>query len=219
MKILLNDIIQYSDAPDELKSPALADFYYFNNELVINLDKQYPINSIGLGNLDKNSQITVLLNNETFIINYEDNGLYLLLNTVITNKITINTTSLKIGRFAAGFACDIPTAVMKEPGWGSTAVPRTTLSGQVIAGRGGYNYRTLSLDSRYKITKDTVNELEAGQKYIGMGYPFFLNLEVENYKIPYKRFYGIEKNQQNMILQSGVRKFLYSFKFDFEERF
>jgi hypothetical protein len=109
--------------------------------------------------------------------------------------------------------------VQKEPGWNSTAEPRVTLSGQVIEGRGGYTYRTLSLDSRYQITEEAVKELEAGYKYTGMGYPFFINLEKEAYKLPYDKLYAEESGQRAFSMESGILKYRYSRRFEFSERF
>jgi hypothetical protein len=94
-----------------------------------------------------------------------------------------------------------------------------TLSGQVIPGAGGYNYWTLSLDSRYKIGPEAMEEIGAGYKYIGAGYPFFIDLSQEHYKLPFDRLYAAERNQANFGFEGGIRRFLYSRRFDFEERF
>jgi len=256
MNILFNDVIQYSDAPKELKSPALSDTCEIKNNLVINLDKRRQINCIGLGNIDADERVIfsggradtvfdiildggradtvfnkiiksdVLLtimfnddNNTFFEVNSDDNGLYVMSKTIRASQITIITKSSYIGRFAAGIACNIPTAVMKEPSFLSTSEPRITLSGQVIKGAGGYNYRAVSLDSRYKITQEIMKEFENGKKYIGAGYPFFIDLTKEGYKLPFSKLYANEKNQRSMTFQSGVTRFLYSRRFEFEEKF
>jgi len=254
MKILFNDVIQYSSAPKELKSPALSDVCEINGNLVINLDRVYEINSIGVGNINNNkiifdggkadsvynlmlyggnadsyseplndiSIITISfndVNNTIFNLVNAGNGLYTMKKTIKASQITIEANANFIGRFAAGIACNIPTAVMKEPSYLSTSEPRVTLSGQVIQGAGGYNYRAVSLDSRYKITKEIINEFEKGLKYTGMGYPYFIDLTDESYKLPFKKLYANEKNQRSMTFQSGVTRFLYSRRFEFEERF
>ncbi|MDR3342563.1 MAG: hypothetical protein LBT14_07225 [Treponema sp.] len=139
--------------------------------------------------------------------------------TVTASQLTIATNAAFAGRIAAGKGVEICTSIAKEPGWHSTAEPRVTLSGQVIPGRGGYNYRTLSLDSRYKIGPEAMSEIIAGYKYIGMGYPFFLSFEKETYKLPYSRLYAGEKNQRAMSFEGGIEQYLYSRKWDFEERF
>ncbi|MCL2294479.1 MAG: hypothetical protein FWC36_06420 [Spirochaetes bacterium] len=98
-------------------------------------------------------------------------------------------------------------------------MPRYTLSGQVIPGAGGYNYKRLSLDSRYKIDEFAIKEIQAGYTYIGMGYPFFIDLTTESYKLPFSKLYANETSQQNMSFESGVNKYLYSKRWNFEERF
>jgi len=113
----------------------------------------------------------------------------------------------------------LPTAIAKEPSFMSTAEPRVTLSGQVIPGAGGYNYRTLSLDCRYKISEEIISEIEAGYITAGRGYPYFIDLTDESYKLPFSKLYANEKNQGSMTFQSGVRRYLYSRRFEFEERF
>jgi len=262
MNILFNDVIQYSNAPKELKSPALSDTCEIKGSLNIYLDKIHEINSIGIGNagnantnrdfiifdggradtvhdtildggradtvftitIDANPFMTIYfylnnVNNYIFTVSNNENGLYVMNNTIRADRILIETRLNYIGRFAAGIACNIPTAVMKEPSFLSTSEPRITLSGQVVKGAGGYNYRAVSLDSRYKITQEIMSEFDKGKKYIGAGYPFFIDLTEEGYKLPFKKLYANEKNQRSMTFQSGVTRFLYSRRFEFEERF
>jgi len=223
MKILFNDIIQYSDAPKELKSPALSDTYETDEPIIINFDKPYPINSIGIGNYNNNELIAEFDNGIQFVIDYNKSGLYVMEKTILTSRIKLLTKKIignfSIGRIAAGIACNIPTSITKEPSLISTSAPRVTLSGQVISGAGGYNYKTISLDSRYKITKEIMQEIEDGYKYIGMGYPFFIDLKDESYKLLFDKLYANERNQRSMTFQSGIHKFLYSRRFEFEERF
>ena len=221
MKILFNDIIQYSNAPEELKSSPLADAFNINDEIVIELDKQRLINSIGIGYTNSTFFVITFndIDNTEFNINYTESGLYCMDKTVLASQIKIKTNGSYVGRIGAGIACNIPTAIMKEPSYNSTAIPRVTLSGQSIAGLGGHNFKSISLDSRYKITKEIIKELEDGKKYIGMGYPFFIDLTIERYKLSFSKLYANETNQQNLLFQSGITKFLYSRRFEFEERF
>jgi hypothetical protein len=221
MKILFNDVIQYSDAPKEIKTPALSEVCFVEDLPVINLDKQHDINAVGIGNTDgKNFTITFNDNNNTaFDFQFTHNGLYVMDKTVIASQITITTDATFIGRLGAGYGTDIPTAVAKEPSFNSTAEPRTTLSGQEIPGAGGYIFRTVSLDSRYKIDKKTMKEIENGYKIIGSGYPFFIDLSDEAYKLLFNKFYACERNQRQMSFEGGIRCFLYSRRFEFEERF
>jgi hypothetical protein len=159
--------------------------------------------------------------NTVFTFRYEKSGLYVMPKTITASRMTINTNINinTIGRIGAGIAVDIPTSIPKEPSFNSTSEPRITLSGQMVNGRGGYNYKTVSLDSRYKINSFGINELQAGYKYIGMGYPFFIDLSVENYKLPYSKLYANERNQRSMSFESGIYKYLYSRRWEFEERF
>ena len=214
MKILLNDIIQFSDAPRELKSPMLSDYADITTPLVINFDKERRVNAVGIGNTDGTM---FSINGEA--VHFSGNGLYMLCNEIKVSQIIIETDAAYIGRVAAGIGVNIPTSIAKAPGYNSTSVPRYTLSGQVIPGAGGYNYKSVSLDSRYKIDEKMMRELKEGYSFIGMGYPFFINLTTEAYKLPFERLYATERNQLNMVFESGVRRFLYSKRWEFEERF
>ena len=152
-------------------------------------------------------------------ISSTDNGLYLLDKKYNDVEFIKLTTNGKIGRFAAGMARNIPTSIAKELTFCSTAEPRLTLSGQVIQGLGGYNYKTLSLDSRYKINEEIMNDILEAYPFIALGYPFFIDLSAENYKLPIKRLYAVDKNQQNFGFESGVKKYLHSRRFVFQECF
>jgi len=221
MRILFNDILQYSDIDEHLKTPALSDITYITNPLIINLDKQRLINSIGIGNTD-GTEFNIAFNdviNTEFNFTFTSNGLYVMKKAVSCNQIIINSNASFIGRIGAGIGCNIPTSIAKEPSFNSTNEPRYTLSGQVIAGIGGYNYKSISLDSRYKIDEFIMNEIKNGVITISKGYPFFIDLTVESYKIPFNKLYATDKNQLELSFESGVKKFLYSRRFIFEEKF
>ena len=221
MIILFNDVIQYSNAPKELKSPALADYAQVQSPLTILFTSDVSISSIGIGNTD-GTYFDIELNdadNTIFNIQFAGNGLYTIPRTIKTSYITIITDASYIGRLGAGLGIKIGTAIAKQPGWNSSSTPRSTLSGQVIPGAGGYNYRTLSLDTRYKLAKEAIDELIAGYKYIGQGYPFFIDLTTESYKLPYKKLYAAEESQLKWGLEGGIRGFRYSYKFNFKEAF
>jgi hypothetical protein len=148
-----------------------------------------------------------------------ENGLYRVV-PVVTDKITITTDGSYIGRFAAGIAVDLPTAIAKEPGWASTAKHRKTLSGQVIPGAGGYTYRTVSVDVRYKIDKAAISQIEmAYNGQIGLGYPYFLLFDKENQRLPFVRLYAKDSKTEQYVFQGGITRYLFSRKFDFEECF
>jgi len=247
MKILLNDIMQFSNAPKELISPSLSETVSLTsaNRIIINFDKPRQINCYCIGNLSQtlggqlliylfngNTQIGLIVPTMNQLLN---NKINIMLNprfstpNTLSYPITINRVELQmsgatgnimtIGRLAMGIAINIPTSIAKEPSFNSTSEPRTTLSGQIISGVGGYNYTKVSLDSRYKINEFIMNEIKEGYKTIGMGYPFFIDLSDESYKLPFDRLYATELNQRQLSFESGVRKYLYSRRWEFEEKF
>jgi len=246
---LFNDAVQKSDAPKSLKSAALSETTDVIGPIVITFPKSAPISAIGIGNTNGTvfsihadiCELTALSSSDGANIvthdaveiyadhSYENeyeynfifsgNGLYPLGRTIRANKITITTDASYIGRFGAGIGVNIPTSIAKQPGWGSTSKPRATLSGQIVHGAGGYNYRTLSLDARYKIGREALSELASGYKHTGSGYPFFIDLADESYKLPFDKFYGVDSSQQQMSFESGVKRFLYSRRFEFRECF
>jgi len=132
MRILLHDIIQRSNAPAELKSPALEEVFSVFGNIAIDLDTARRVDCIGIGNTDGT---TFTVNGLT--VDFTRNGLYVLPAGLYTSRLDISTNATYIGRLGAGLAVDIPTHVRKEPGWDTTIEPRTTLGGQVIPGRGG----------------------------------------------------------------------------------
>ena len=219
MKILFNDIIQYSNAHETLKSPMLTDYYNVASDILIILDRTRAINSIGIGNTNAAFFNITFDNGVVFNFNFTNSGLYPMSRPVTTSRIIINTNATYIGRIGAGIGIRIPTSIRKEPGFASTSVPRYTLSGQVIPGLGGYNYRTLSLDSRYKLNLESMKEIEEGYNFIGRGYPFFIDLSDESYKLTYDKLYATDKNQNKLSFESSVFKPLFSRRWDFEERF
>lgn len=191
------------------------------NPLVITLDRYRQINSIGIG-YTNGINFNVVFNdidNTTFNFQFTENGLYSMNKTINASQLTITTDATFIGRIGAGIGCNIPTAIPKEPAFCSSMEPRITLAGQSIQGRGGYYYKKLSLDSRYKIDEFILNEIKDGYEYIGMNYPFFIDLTIEAYKLPFKKLYANELNQNNLSFESGVKKYLYSRRWEFEERF
>jgi hypothetical protein len=156
VNILFYDVLQDSDAPYQLISSALADFFDNPSEQEIVLPLPVTVNAIGIGNMDSSSIQIALTdtddNSYTETISFQENGLYLLSKEYENIKeIDITFSCSHIGRLAFGKAVNIRTAIPKEPALVSTNKPRVTLSGQVIDGLGGYNYWQVSLDTRYKI--------------------------------------------------------------------
>lgn len=154
------------------------------------------------------------------VVYYAENGLYLLKQPVVTKQFTIETDASYIGRIGGGRAVKLGTSMAKEPGYKNSAKARETLSGQAIPGAGGYSYRRVSLDTRYKIGAAEMSEIKAAYKtQIGPGLPFFLLFDDEIRRLPFSRLYAADTKNDGMVFESGANKFLFSRKFEFEERF
>jgi hypothetical protein len=149
------------------------------------------------------------------------NGLYRLDRPVITKRAVIETDATYIGRVGMGRCVKLGTAIAKEPSFCHSAKPRLTLSGQTIPGIGGYSYRAVSLDVRYKIGHSEMAEIKAAYgTQTGPGLPFFLLFEEELRRLPFVRLYAADTKNDSETFQSGVHgRFLFSRKFEFEERF
>jgi hypothetical protein len=213
MKILIDDFVQDSDAPDALKSPALADDYEFTTSIDIDLGSSKTINCIGIGNTD-GVNFTV----DGQAVTFSENGLYILSPAITDQVITIGYDGSYVGRIALGVYRQICTAPNKEIGFYSTEQNRITASGQVQPGAGGITGRKLNLDSRYKIDETIYQDFEnAYPRQLGKLFPFFLNF-ADELKIPYDYFYG-GFDKSVLSLQSAIYRFLYSRRFDFIERF
>jgi hypothetical protein len=214
--------MQYSDAPEKLKSPPLADTYAVPEVLEVVLAEASAIDSVGIGHTDCTLNLTLIDadgNSDTVSITPSANGLYLIPEHKNITQINIGFTGSFIGRLALGKAVNIRTSIPKEPTFLSTNKPRTTLSGQEIPGLGGYNYRSVQLDSRYKIDMDKLGEIIKGYNSLSKGYPVFVSFEEEKNRLPFDKMYAVDKNQQKMSFESGINKALFSRKFQFEERF
>jgi hypothetical protein len=214
MKILINDLIQKSDAPASLKTPALADVWR-GSSVVITLVSASLIDCIGVGNTDA-TQITI--NGQTVALqSIEKNGLYII-SDLTASVLTITHNGTYIGRFSCGKSRSLGVAPSREPKFKTTNENRRTLSGQIIPGAGGYSYREIDVDFRYKITADIINDFKlAYQCQIGKKFPFFIFFDCEQHRIPFVRMYG--STDEDIILQSGVNRMLYSKKFTFREDF
>jgi hypothetical protein len=224
MNILFHDILQQSDAPKELISSSLSDYYDTPAELEIVLHEPSTINGIGIGNMDSTDLQIELTDtgNNTFqeTVLFSTNGLYLLSKEYTSiNQITLFFTCTHIGRLACGKAVNLKTSIPKEPTLVSTNKPRVTLSGQVIEGLGGYAYRRVSLDTRYKIDNDKMNEIINGFPALSKGVPLFVSFEDEKERLPFERLYCNDTNQQELSFESSINKPLFSRRWVFEERF
>jgi hypothetical protein len=228
MNILFNDVLQNSDAPKELISGSLADAYKhtINEDIEITLPQISSINSMGLGNFDGDF-FAVFRRADWSIIGvvynpvFDKNGLYLLDKEYPgVKRITLSVSmNVVFGRLAFGRAINLKTSIPKEPTLVSTNSPRVTLSGQVIDGLGGYNHWRVSLDTRYKIDNDKLNEIIKGFPSLSKGLPMFVSFEDEKDRLPFERLYANDTNQQELSFESSINKNLFSRRFIFEERF
>ena len=220
MKILFNDVAHEAlDAPKDIIKPGLTGIYSIYEPIVFHFGKEMTINSIGVGNLKGANTFSVKIGDDVENFTYDGSGLYLLSKTYKTTKVTFLTAGTSVGRIGLGVAVNIPTSISKDFAYASTAEPRLTLSGTVVLGLGGYTYRRVGVDSRYKLNREAIEEIYKGRKRISEGYPFFINFEDEAYKLPFTKLYANDLNQQDMSFEGGVRDFRYSRRFEFEERF
>jgi len=216
MKLLVYDAIQKSDAPATLKTPALADKWQ-GASITITLDAVETIDCIGVGFTDATA---IVINGQSIPLgsSYDKNGLYLLTTAITTNTLTITHNGSYVGRLGAGKARSLGVAPAREPKYRSTQENRWTLSGQRISGAGGYAYREIDIDVRYGIDQSFLDDLaKAYPCQQARGYPFFIVFDCESHRIPFLRFYGAL--DQDIVLQSGVNRMLYSKKFSFREAF
>lgn len=230
MRILVNDVLQSSDAPACLLSPALSD-YCTTNPATITLDAHEMVTHIGIGSTDASAvslAITHIVGGfpqvDTFAIAVpavDPVGLYEISETPLeVVSMVVSHDGLFIGRLAAGIGRHIGTSKAKEPGYQSTNESRVTLSGQIIPGAGGHFYRSIGLDSRYKIDADFLADIKkAYPTQIGRGFPFFFSFEDEAARIPFARMYASDKNQRAWVFDGSINKMRYSFKFNLTERF
>jgi len=230
MKILINDKMQFaSGVPAEIKSPALADRYNASVTFTATFDDAETVNCIGIGYTDAteieiDDGITtpqiITLPVRTDITRKYNNGLYLL-TEMTSDKYTITHNGSYIGRVGIGEYRTLGTAPSKEIGFYTTTESRETLSGQTIPGAGGYYGRRFVADIRYKFDEDVYNDLEtAYQTQIQRSYPYFILLDDEQHKVPDTMLHFYASSDKPLsLLQSSSYRFLYSYKFNFEERF
>ena len=227
MKILIYDKLQdASGVPDAILTPALSDIYTADVTFTATFDAIEKVNCVGIGYTDATEiEIYSYDDDETQTITISKdapyhNGLYAL--TEINSDVFIIThDGTFIGRVGLGEYRTLGTAPSKEIGFYTTEKSRETLSGQVIPGAGGYSGRRFNADVRYKIDEDVYNDIEsayAGQ--ISKGFPYFLNLTEELHKLPENmRYFYANTDKPLSLLQSSTYDFLYSYKFNFYERF
>jgi len=215
MKILFNDLMQKSSAPKEMKSPSLAD-RWVGTSITVVLSAVSEIDCFGIGNTDATS-ISINGTVYTLGVNGDKAGLYPI-ESITTDTIVIIHNGTYIGRFACGKSRFLGVAPSREPKFKSTNENRRTLSGQIISGAGGYSYREIDVDVRYKIDADIISDIQAAYHcQIGRKYPLFIFFDCETHRIPFVRLYA--SIDEDIVLQSGVNRMLYSKKFSFREEF
>jgi hypothetical protein len=193
-------------------------------EFEIKLHEPSTINCFGVGNTDSKLISIILIDilDDVFFETHEftRNGLYMFEKEYKNIKqINLIFSGTYIGRVGTGYAINLKTSIPKEPTLVSTAKPRVTLSGQVITGLGGYNYWRVSLDTRYKIDKEKLNEIIKGFPTLSKGFPLFVSFEEEKRRLPFERLYVNDRNQQELSFESSINKTLFSRRWNFEERF
>ena len=221
MKILFYDRIQDSDANSKLKSAPLAD-KLTDASFVITFDESETINCLGIGYTDAT---TLTVNGETISLSAEGkykNGLYILDTEITGTTLTITHNGTYIGRLAAGQYVELGLSPAREPGFWNTAVPRKTLSGQIIEGKGGVVGRSQQVDIRYKINKSDWEQIENGYNAeLGRGYPMFILFDKEydsgDGRFVWERLYAT--GDLSPTYQSSVNRFLYSKKIQLLEAY
>jgi hypothetical protein len=153
-------------------------------------------------------------------LDFDGSGLYRIPTTAAAS-VTVTHDGSYMGRFAAGHGVNLPTSLAKEPSFNTTNQTVKTISGQALPGIGGYNYRGVSLDTRYKIGGDAMHEIKlAWPLQISKGFPFFLLFDSELKRLPFYRFYAQDDSTEKFGFESGAHdRYLFSRKFNFIECF
>jgi hypothetical protein len=216
--------MQYaSGVPAQIITPALSDKYITSNTFTATFADDEIVNCIGIGYTDA-TEIEISDGSDTVTVTIpatNKNGLYLLDTTFVSSVYTITHNGNYIGRVGIGEYRTLGTSPSKELGFYTTNESRTTLSGQVISGAGGYCGRSIDLDVRYKIDEDVYNDIaEAYCSQISKEYPYFILLDDEQHKVPASMLHFYANTDKPISkLQSSTYKFLYSYKFQFRECF
>lgn len=222
-------MVDATGVPDEIISPALSDVYRDDITFSVTFDTDEYVDCIGIGYTDADTvTISDGSDSDTITLPYTaasqrrfNNGLYRLSTAFDSASYTISHDGTYIGRVGIGQHRRLGTTVSKENGFFTTTESRMTLSGQVIPGAGGYSGRRIDLTTPYKIDSSVYNDiLSAYEKQISKNFPFFMMLDDEQHKLPttFYRFYGRLKDT-DILLQSSIYKFLYSFKWQFYEAY
>lgn len=215
MRLLVNDYVQHSNAPDELKTPALAD-KWVGTSLSIVFSGELEFDCVGVGNTDATE---LYINGQTVVLDTgaDKNGLYVL-ELFSALSVSFSHNGSFVGRLGLGKSRFLGVAPAREPGFWSTQNSRVTLSGQVVPGAGGVDGRRIDVDVRYKVDREIFADIQSAYRcQIARGFPFFINFDKEYHRFPWKRLYA--ETDKELLFQSSVNRFLYSKRFSFEERY
>lgn len=223
MLIIINDLVQNSDAPASIKSFALADTYTAATSGNIDFSTNKTFNAVGFGNTDATTVTftTVSGLNQAITVGSGDDsdGLYVIPSTT-DDIISWSHDGTYIGRIAVGQSRDIGFADDRQVGFYSTQVPRITASGQVEPGAGGYSGRHIQLTFPYQFDSDVFGDIFTAQDDIAKGIPWFMAFSsCEQTKgIPFIRLYASPPDP-SIFFNSVLTEYRYSGAFDFYQRF
>ena len=226
MTILLYDVLQaLTIIPAKIKSPALADRWQppiasSAADVVLNVSSvATPMDSLGIA-AHGATTVTIWQGANKQQIAYNGAGLYpiakLAAQPLHVQVRNAKNQAVPIQRLALGRGLHIGISRMREPGWKSSTEPRQTLSGQAIRGLGGYAFRTLSCEIKYRIDETFLKELDKSYPtQIAQGFPFFLHFSEKN--LPFSKLYA--QAPLEYIMQNATIWKLYSMKLEFREAF
>ena len=237
MKMLINDVLQGQNAvinvgSNNIKTPALIETSP-DTSFDFSFDET-SLNCIGIANVRQLSGIigtvfTVQLYDTggpltPFVVSgfgiFNDYRIFYFdqtYNNIIRAVITFAVGGTwAIGRIALGMYRDIPIFKRREPGFSSTTRNRKTSGGQKVGNLAGVAYRMVGFEWKLKINEDVFNDFDNGRHHLARGFPFFIEFTDEYQKwIPWQWFYA--DDQDGLMFQSAVKRFLYSKKFTLEE--
>jgi len=219
----VNDLIQNSNAPVQLKTAVLGDRWY-GTSVTITLQSSLLFDSVGIGFTDA-TEITI--NGEVVTVDLiTQNGLYPLIEQT-TDTVVLTHNGTFIGRLGIGVGHSVGISPPREPGYWTTSQSRRAEEGGVIPGAGGRGGRSIDVDIRYKIGVEMFRDFDAAyDAQISRGFPLFVLFdkefnkvtgEPEKDRVPYERFYGAIP--QANVFQSSVNRFLFSKRWKFVEAF
>jgi hypothetical protein len=205
MYALFNDIFQIPENKLAIP-PAFTQFqarFLSDYAATVALPSPMPADSIGIAGFDSDSEsFSFILNEQTaYSFPYEGNGLYLLPSPVTVSQFrwVAAGSRAKFGRIGMGAAKRLRTFHVKPLAYRSSASPEFDGAGAIVTPRGGFKWRTLSLECRYTFSKEDMIQLQECylRGSLGDGAPLFFDLADESYKLPFSKFYAVDQNIDN----------------------